>query len=157
MRTFRVEVTVRITGFFFLHALNWMMRYILLSFTPRQCSPFYRNSWAAPDCHRLSQFKGCNFGRSNKQRDALNTTDLFQQQFSGSRTALKRASFGRSLCLSLQTESLLHCSSVYPSSCEARAKNETACKAFIEEAHSSQKSRQFCLTPRSLKGKWPLN
>lgn len=113
----------------------------------------YRNSWAAPDHQRLSQFEGCNSGRSAKQRDALNTTDLFQRQFSGSRTALKRASFGRSLCLSLQTESLLHCSSVYPSSCEARAKNETACKALIEEAHSLQKSCQFCLTPRSLKGK----
>lgn len=113
----------------------------------------YRNSWAAPDHQRLSQFEGSNSGRSTKQRDALNTTDLFQWQFSGSRTALKRASFGRSLCLSLQTESLLHCSSVYPSSCEARAKNETACKALIEEAHSLQKSCQFCLTPRSLKGK----
>lgn len=59
--------------------------------------------------------------------------------------------------LSLQTESLLHCSSVYPSSCEARAKNASACKAPIEEAHSLQKSCQFCLTPRSPKGKWPLN
>lgn len=126
--------------------------HVLPSFTPRQCNPFYRNSWAALTSTG-SQFEGCNSGHSNKQRDALNTTDLFQEQSSGTRTELKRASFGRSLCLSLQTESLLHCSSVYPSSCEARAKNETACKAFIEEAHSLQKSCQFCLTPRSLKGK----
>lgn len=155
-RTYGAQTTTRTTSSPCLR-LNGGRGLFSLLFSPRQWSHFCRDSWAALWPQQISLYEGCNFGGSNKQRTAWNTTDLFQRQFIDRREHWKGLLLASVYGLSLQTESPLHCSSVCPSSCEVRAKNAAACKAPIEEAHSLQKSCQFCLTPRSLKGKWPLN
>lgn len=136
-KTYRAQNTTRTTSSSCLH-LNGGREPFSPLFSPGQWNHFCRDSWAALWPQQISLYEGCNFGGSNKQRTAWNTTDLFQCQFSDRREHWKGLLLAPVYGLSLQTESPLHCSSVCPSSCKARAKNAVACKAPIEEAHSLQ-------------------